>query len=596
MNHALKPSLDDFPAGCLVTDLERNIIFTNSYFETRYKHTTSKLNGTDLFRLLSRASQILYESYLIPLLLHEGRFDEIQLGLVTADNAIKPVVVSARLERHANEVIYWTITSADQRDSMVQELTQTRQQLHEKIDTLQRLSFTDKLTGLANRDALTRHLDRRTKKTDTTPPPFALAFVDLDGFKEVNDHYGHAMGDELLRQVARRMTENIRANDFIARLGGDEFVIILNGDLSPLASERILSGLIEQLATPFTIESVAVPISASIGVTFYPQATNTAPDQLIRQADHAMYQAKLAGRGHVHLFNADKERHLRDHSVKLNAIKAAMTANQFALYYQPKVNMRTGEILSVEALLRWQHPERGILGPADFLPTVNETTVGFQLGEWVMAKALTQLQIWQQQGLRLGVSVNISGYHLQHPEFLKNLGNLLSNYPPGLQRRLELEVLETSTIKDIHQVSEVLSACKGMGIRVSLDDFGTGYSTLGHLRDLSVDALKIDRSFTKYMSSNESDMAILKGVIGLARAFECDVIAEGVETREHGEKLIELGCEWGQGFYITEPLPANSLKPWFLEWHEHGFQDKFGSESQENDSKIILEVQRSADV
>ncbi|BES73365.1 hypothetical protein RE428_43830 [Marinobacter nanhaiticus D15-8W] len=557
----------------------------NAYVKAYYGHRASNLVGKDLFSLLSKASQIIYESYVLPLLMREGRCDEIQLGLVTADGDNRPVVVNARLDTKTENTIYWSIADASQRDSMLQELTRTRQQLQEKVAMLQTLSFTDKLTGLPNRAALTRHLDQKIKNGRASQAVFALAFLDLDGFKNVNDRYGHATGDKLLRQVARRMSENLRSDDLIARFGGDEFVLLMDGDFTNRASESLLTRLIAKLAEPFEIDAITVGISASIGVTFYPQAEEVAPDQLVRQADHAMYQAKIGGRNQMHLFNVDRERHLRNHNDELAAIRAGIDANQFELFYQPKVNMRTGQMLGAEALLQWLHPDRGRLAPGTFLPVVNDTSVGVRLGEWVLATALKQLQAWLQQGLELDISVNIAGYHLQHPDFLRNLGQLLSTFPPALKHHLELEILETSTIEDIHHVSSVLLACKQMGIKVSLDDFGTGYSTLGHLRDLSVDTLKIDRSFVKDMAKNEGDMAILKDVIGLAQAFQCNVIAEGVETRQHAVELIALGCEWGQGYYIARPMPAMDLEPWIRTWYGYAFQDKLGiSDSQDADT------------
>ena len=569
--------LDDFPAGCLVTDFKRKILYSNTYLEQRLGYCPGALADMDLFSVLSRGSQVLYETYLVPMLVRGGQCDEIQLSLLTQRGDAFPVVISARRGADNDERLFWSLTEASQREQMYRELSEARDLLQQKVGQLNILSDTDQLTGLPNRAAMSRHLGQQIRKAETGGLAFALAFVDLDGFKEVNDRYGHPTGDQLLRLVARRMANNLRKDDMIARFGGDEFVILLRGDLSSVSAEESLKRLLAALAEPFKVDTAPVRISASIGVTLYPQADNIEPDQLLRQADQAMYQAKIAGRNQICVFNVQREKFLRDRNEELTSIRNGLAQGQFELHYQPKVNMRTGEVLGAEALLRWHHPVQGLVGPASFLPAVDETPVGIELGRWVISTALAQLQEWNQRGLDLHVSINIAGYHLQHVDFLRDLGEALGRYPAALKHRLELEVLETSTIEDIDHVSSVLTACKVLGIRVALDDFGTGYSTLGHLRDLSVDVLKIDRSFVRDMLTNEGDLAILRGVIGFAQAFRCDVIAEGVETRQHGQQLIELGCENGQGYYIARPMPAMELEPWVRAWNHQEFRHKFAS-------------------
>ncbi|SFR80616.1 diguanylate cyclase (GGDEF) domain-containing protein [Marinobacter daqiaonensis] len=568
-------SLDDFPVGCLVSDLKRQILYSNVFFEKRFGHAAHDLAGADLFTLLTRASQIIYDSYIVPLLLREGSCDEIRLSLVSRAGDALPVVANIWRDDTGGGRIYWSLSSASRAERMFQELAEARELLQQKVAQLHTLSDTDQLTGLANRTAMTRHLSQQMSNVRAGQSAFALAFIDLDGFKKVNDQHGHQMGDKLLRRVARRMASNLRSDDLIARFGGDEFVILMHGDFSTGTAEESLNRLVQQLAEPFEVDSEPLEISASVGVTLYPQSEEIDPDQLIRQADQAMYQAKLAGRNQLCLFNADREKIQRDRNEELAAIRSGLAAGEFELYYQPKINMLTGQVLGAEALLRWNHPVLGLTGPATFLAAVNDTPVGLEMGRWVIANALAQLQDWHRQGLELPVSINIAGYHLQHPDFLADLSRMLADVSELPKQLLELEVLETSTIEDVDQISSVITACKSLGIQVSLDDFGTGYSTLGHLRDLTVDTLKIDRSFVKDMLTNAGDLAILKGVIGFARAFECNVIAEGVETWQHSQRLIDLGCEWGQGFYIARPMPAGALETWVRDWREHGFHDKF---------------------
>ena len=567
--------IDNFPVGCMVTDDKRRIVYTNRYMQEQYGYSSAELLGADLFVLLSKASQIMYDTYIVPILRQDGQCDEIRLSLRMQSTRIQPVVVNVLRNNSGSGQFFWSITRASRSDHLFEELTSTKKLLEQKVSLLRTRSDTDSLTNLPNRSALTRHLDQKIIDRRSGGIAFALAFVDLDGFKEVNDLYGHHMGDKVLQLVAKRLVSNLRSEDLIARFGGDEFVIFLNGQFSASLVEETLSRFVNRLAEPFEIDSVQLQLSASIGVTLYPQSKELESDQLIRQADQAMYQAKLAGKNQVCLFNSDDENIQKEKYSELSAIRTAMDTDQFELYYQPKVNMRTGKILGLEALIRWNHPEHGLKSPITFLPVLSKTSLGLALGRWVITNALCQLKVWLEQGLDVHVSVNIDGYHLQHPHFLRDLRWIFAGFPGLPKHRLEFEVLETSIIEDVKYVYSVLNACRTMGIRVSLDDFGTGYSSLSHLRDLSVDTLKVDRSFVKNIPTSSGDLAILKGVIGFARAFECGLVAEGVETLQHGQQLIELGCECAQGYYIACPMPAQAFSGWADAWEQHEFRHKF---------------------
>lgn len=575
MDTVFEPSLDLFPVGCVVTNLQRKILYSNSYFDRQYGYDEERVAGVDLFSILSKASQIIYDSYLMPLLVHEGQCDEIRLGIVAPNGKAMPVIVSARLEAPEGQKIFWSISNASRSEEMYKELAAAKELLQQKVSLLHSLADTDELTGLLNRAALTRHLNQQMGSSRSSENAFALAFLDLDGFKEINDAYGHDVGDKLLRLVAKRMAANLRTHDIVSRFGGDEFVVIMQGNLGDSSAMDSLDRLIHQLSQPFHIGSLSLSISASAGITLYPQTEPIASDQLIRQADQAMYQAKLTGRNRVCMFNLDKELAQKGQHQKATEIQAAIAEHQFELYFQPKVNMRTGQVLGAEALIRWNHPTQGLLGPASFLSDVSESHQGVELGRWVIAAALAQMGSWHDQGRNINVSVNIAGYHLQHSSFVEELALMLAKFPMLRKQQLELEVLETNAINDIDQVSIVLAACKNLGVNISLDDFGTGYSTLGHLKVLTVDVLKIDRSFVKDMLSSQGDLAILKGVISFAQAFECDVIAEGVETLQHGQRLIELGCEMGQGYYIARPMPAVDLPAWTDAWQQSQYENKF---------------------
>lgn len=568
-------SLDHFPVGCLISDPSRRICFSNRDLQHRCGYSDAELKQLDLFALLSKASQILFDSFIMPLIVQEGRCDEIRLTLVAKDGQSLPAVVSAYRESAPPAYIYWAVNSAHRSETLFQELNDTKELLNKKVALLRTLAETDALTGLPNRRTLTQHLEHEITRHQGVNFTFALAFIDLDGFKQINDTHGHDTGDQVLRLAANRLVTSVSPDDLVSRFGGDEFVIYLNGYSSPEMASEILISLLDTLSRPIELDALTLTLSASIGITFYPQTGDPDIDQLIRQADQAMYQAKLAGRDGFKAFDIHVEEGLRANVSAVNTVKTALEQDQFELFYQPKVNMLDGRVSGAEALIRWQHPEEGLKTPHSFIKTLSDTTTGRALGRFVIRQALIQLRAWHAKGLDLAISINLDGYHLQHPGFLDELACLLAEFSDVPPHYLELEVLETSAIEDAQHVSSVIAACQKIGIKVSLDDFGMGYSTLGHLRDLTVDTLKIDRSFVQRMLESPGDLAIIKGVIAFARAFECDVIAEGVETRQHGECLIELGCFWAQGFYMACPMPAVALEAWLGQWQQRLFHQKF---------------------
>jgi EAL domain-containing protein (putative c-di-GMP-specific phosphodiesterase class I) len=279
-----------------------------------------------------------------------------------------------------------------------------------------------------------------------------------------------------------------------------------------------------------------------------------------------MYQAKLAGGHRFHIFNPAQDQLVRGRHENLEHIRRAMAAREFVLYYQPKVNMRTGVVVGAEALLRWQHPERGILPPGMFLPLIEEHPLAIELGEWVIDSALSQIEVWGAAGLDMPVSVNVGALQLQQPDFVDRLASLLAAHPSVKPSSLELEVLETSALQDVVQTSQVLNACHGIGVSFALDDFGTGYSSLTYLKRLPASILKIDQSFVSDMLEDPENLNILEGILGLGSAFHRQVIAEGVETVEHGLMLLRLGCELAQGYGIARPMPASDLPGWVSTW------------------------------
>lgn len=431
---------------------------------------------------------------------------------------------------------------------------------------LEHMAHYDVLTGLPNRllllDRLSQAMTQATRRSEL----IAIAYLDLDGFIAVNDIHGHEVGDRLLSAQAQIMKEVLRQGDTLGRLGGDEFVAVLVGLPNRDVCFPILQRVLEVVSRPTTIDDAVLQVTASMGVTFYPQGEVTDADQLFRQADQAMYQAKQTGRNRYHVFDAEHDRKLRDRHETLKQIRTALSRGEFVLHYQPKVNMRTGQIIGAEALIRWQHPQRGLLPPAAFLPDIDEHRLVIDIGEWVIETALAQIEIWKSVGLSVSVGVNVDALHLQHPDFVARLQTLLAWHPGVRPGDLELEVLETSALEDIAGVSQVMRACQEMGVGFALDDFGTGYSSLLYLKQLPAKLLKVDQTFVRDMLEDPDDLAILEGVLGLAAAFRRKTIAEGVETLEHGDLLLHLGCEWAQGYAIARPMPALDFQRWAVTW------------------------------
>ncbi|MGI9132350.1 MAG: putative bifunctional diguanylate cyclase/phosphodiesterase, partial [Rhodoferax sp.] len=455
-------------------------------------------------------------------------------------------------------------------DQRVQERTQELQTAMEERQLaeqrLNRIARQDPLTNLPNRVLLADRMRQAMALSLRRGLHLGIAYLDLDGFKDINDRYGQEIGDRVLITLAGRIHQLLRDGDTLARVGGDEFGIVLMELTDPKAAIPILSRLLEDLASPITIDALQLKVTASLGVTFFPQPETIDADQMLRQADQAMYQAKLAGKNRHHVFDADQDRSARGHHESLERMRLALGRGEFVLHYQPKVNMRTGSVIGAEALIRWQHPEKGLLMPASFLPVIEEHSLAVEVGEWVINTALAQMQEWQQQGLQLGVSVNVGARQLQQPDFAGRLKSIIGQHPAVDPKRLELEVLETSALEDVGQISSLIDACSAMGVCFALDDFGTGYSSLTYLKRLPVAVLKIDQSFVRGALDDARDLAILQGVIGLAAAFGREVIAEGVETIAHGAKLLQIGCDFAQGYGIARPMPASAMAQWAAAW------------------------------
>jgi diguanylate cyclase (GGDEF)-like protein len=433
-----------------------------------------------------------------------------------------------------------------------------RKRLAEK---LQHQAFHDPLTGLPNRALLRERAIQAIGEADGEMTSTALALIDLDRFKEVNDTLGHHYGDQLLVQVGRRLAAALRTGDTVARLGGDEFAVVLPSINTAEAAIAVAKKLQAACAKPFMLEGLTLDIEASIGVALYPDHAND-PEELLRHADIAMYAAKQNHAGFM-LFDHAQDQHSRRRLALLGELRRAIEGHQLLLHYQPKVDAHNGRVLGVEALVRWDHPERGLVLPSEFIPLAEPTGLISPLTHHVLDIALRQCRQWRQAGHELSVAVNVSVRRLLDPEFPAEVATLLDRYQVPA-RQLVLEITESTIMVDPTHAVQVLGGLNGMGVQLSIDDFGTGYSSMAYLKNLPVHELKVDRSFVSQMTTSTSDTMIVRSTVDLGRSLGLRVVAEGVEDSKTWQKLKALGCDAVQGYYISRPIVADELTSWLL--------------------------------
>ncbi|MCD8547375.1 MAG: EAL domain-containing protein [Aeromonadaceae bacterium] len=433
---------------------------------------------------------------------------------------------------------------------------------------IQSLAYFDDLTGLPNRRLLLEQVERAFVAARESEWVGALLFIDLDHFKTINDSLGHAAGDWLLQQVAKRLQAEVGPGDVLARLGGDEFVLLLPTlSESPPLAEMQASGLgerlIELLSEPYQYQGLDLHIAASIGVTLFPSREQQ-PEDLLKQADTAMYQAKAAGRRTIKLFDAGMQRQADRRLLIHNQLRHALGNNELLLHYQPQHMVDSGDLIGVEALLRWHPPGHSMISPAEFIPIAEETDLIIDIGQWVLLEACHQFVRWEEEGVRLPqLSVNVSAKQFHHQRFVEHIHEVLS--ATGMEpSALNLEITESVVLGNTEDAIHKMSELKQLGINFSIDDFGTGYSSLGYLKRLPVDELKIDRSFIQDIPHDVSNMAIVEAVMAMARHLGFNVTAEGVETRQQLEFLRKQNCSFYQGFLASKPLPAEHMQRYAL--------------------------------
>ena len=536
------------PLGIALNDMSGRFLEFNQAFEKLCGYSGEELKQLDYWALTPEKFKA-DEAQQLEALEQKGSYGPYQKQYIHKNGSLIHLELNGLLlntKEHGKAI--WSI---------VQDITKRKN----VEDELNRIAHYDTLTNIPNRVLLADRMHHAIAQAARKHNFMAVCYLDLDGFKPINDMFGHAAGDRVLIEVAQRIQETLRGGDTVARLGGDEFVILLLDLDQGEECVATLVRLLTAIAVPIKIKDKVRTISASIGVSLYP-LDNENPDTLLRHADQAMYQAKELGRNRYHIYDHALDRRARDQHAFLESIRYALAHQQFELHYQPKVNLHTRALVGAEALIRWRHPERGLLPPSEFLCFIANSDLDIAIGEWVTATALAQLNEWLNAGLNIEISINISGYHLESGNFVEKLTEQLSLYPDLPFGNFQIEILETVALNDIAIVREIIESCRNIGVSFALDDFGTGYSSLSYLSSLPVDTLKIDQSFVRDMLEDKGDRAIVQGIIALADAFNRQTVGEGIETDAHYRMLLELGCEIGQGYGIARPMPAAALAGW----------------------------------
>ncbi len=562
-------TLNSIGDAVITTDFDGSVLFLNPVAESLTGWTQTEAAGKSLDEVLHIVNQVSRQP-LASLAYHAVR----QNKIIVNDPSNNCVLISRANQEYSIEYSASPIRNAE---GYVLGCVLVFHNITEKLQLIEQFSWQaghDTLTRLPNRTLLSDRLEQAVAHAQRQEKLLLVCFMDLDGFKAVNDQHGHELGDKLLIEVARRLLNVVRSDDTVSRLGGDEFVLLLSEISTMDEADIVISRILDEMARPFLIEQQTLKISASIGLTVFPFDSSDT-DTLIRHADQAMYEAKQSGRNRFHLFDARMDMQVQEHHRKMTRLKQAVTQGELVLYYQPKVNLKNRQVVGIEALVRWQHPEQGLLPPLDFLPLAEDSNLIVDIGNWVLHDALRQIAVWHTAGHDWVISVNIAARQLQSHDFVSNLQSILAQHPGAPANKLELEILESSALADMNHVRSIILACQEMGIKFSLDDFGSGYSSLAYLRHLPVNTLKIDQSFVRDMLVDEEDCALVDCILQMARVFKRDVIAEGMETAAHGALLLKLGCNVVQGYGIARPMPAAEVSNWAaqfkpdLEWKNY---------------------------
>jgi len=540
--------------GIMITDKHKNIIQINPTFShvTGYSEEEA-LGATPSILSSGRQSPEFYKQMWQSVKKNGHWQGEVWNKRKNGDLYAELLSISSLLDKN-HEVVNYVGQFFD--------ITESKEQQRK----LEFMAHYDELTNLPNRVLFLDRFEQAVAHSKRNQSLLAVCFLDLDNFKPVNDNYGHAVGDSLLVDVSKRIKKGLRAEDTISRQGGDEFLLLL-GDLdSKRQCMETLDRILTSLSQPYHIDGNKISISASCGVRLHPDEDMDL-DLILRHADQAMYHAKISGKNGFHFFDPEEDKQVIEKNRRINEMVSALDNNEFLLYFQPKVNMQTGRVFGMEALIRWQYSDSTLLEPNDFLPYIEGSGLEIKLGTWVLNEAIKQLDEWNSKGLQLEISVNVSSHQLLHKGFIANLHKALNNHPNIAPNFVQLEILESSALSDLAAIGKVIVECRDLlGVNIALDDFGTGYSSLTHLRNLAADTVKIDQSFVHDMINNPEDYTIISGIIGLAKAFNSKLIAEGVETVDQGLMLLAMGCYNAQGYLVSRPIPAEKVLIWIYRY------------------------------
>jgi diguanylate cyclase (GGDEF)-like protein/PAS domain S-box-containing protein len=566
---------ENAPSGQLLLDDDGVVTAVNATFSAWTGHVAGELLGTPFTQLLPIGDRILYATHFLPQLMVTGRIAEASLQVTGADGRRHSALLSAtRVPGHpSGPETRIVLVDARQRRRYEEELLAARRRAEESQARIAQteaeltaLVHHDSLTGLLNRPGLLNALhDRlgvdRTDRSDGAVP--TVFFLDLDDFKTVNDALGHTSGDELLQVVARRLRSAVRASADVARLAGDEFVVL--DDIVPSAAGSVAARLLEVLAEPVVLQGVELVVAGSVGicsadVPVPPADVPDTADLLLRRADNAMYRAKAQGTGRWDVHRSGSTDPGTDRLVLLEQLRAAIRDGELQVHYQPRQHLTSGTMSGVEALVRWRHPTRGLLQPAEFIDAAEQSGLIRDLGAWVLTEAVQQAVRWDRAGGSPGLqmAVNLSARQLADPGLVPRVAGTLAR--AGLPAsRLVLELTETALMGDPESALDTLRELRALGVLLAVDDFGTGYSSFTHLKRFPVDELKIDRSFVAGMTTDAGDWAIVASCVHLAHAMGLVAVAEGVESPEGRDALRVLGCDQAQGFFFGRPVPAAAV-------------------------------------
>ncbi|WP_415034382.1 putative bifunctional diguanylate cyclase/phosphodiesterase [Azonexus sp.] len=530
----------------MITDADNRILDVNPSFSVLTGYEKAEVLGKNP-RLLSsgRTSREEYKA-LWSALREDGRWQG-EIWDRRKDGAVYPKLLAISVLRDASGAVRYHI--ANFKDISSEKATQAR---------LEYIAHHDMLTGLNNRFSLDDRLDHVLSMARREKREVALLFIDLDRFKVINETLGHAVGDELLIGVSRRLRELVRASDLVARLGGDEFVVVLAGLTPGHAAGQVAEKIVSALGAPYVLGEHSLYATPSIGVAVFP-GDGKDRESLLKNAESAMYQAKADGRNNFRFFDAGMNSVALERLEIEHALRLALAADEFVLHFQPVIDVASGAVSSVEALVRWQHPTRGLLPPGVFIGVAEETGLIEVLGAWVMAQACRQLAEFRRLGLaQLKMAINISAAQMRSAELLDRAESLIERY--GLDPSwLIFEITESVAMAQPEETIEILDKLRAMGIQVALDDFGTGYSSLAYLRLFALDKLKLDRSFVHEIGQGGDGEVICDATIGLGHALNLVLVAEGVETQAQFDYLAQRGCQLVQGYHFSRPLPADEV-------------------------------------